>query len=126
MGFDASCNFPVKMTISQVTHSIRLVRYPLLDWDKKRSGLEAFSKPWLQELESYLDELSCAPQSERRALDGNWKQHAWNYLDAFHIPLSIEAGGLVDAIDYKSYTTEIYDHAVLQWLGLRASARTQA
>ena len=50
------------------------------------------------------------------ALDGNWKQHAWNYLDAFHIPF-IHRGpeGLIDAIDYKSYTTEIYDHAVLQW-----------
>ena len=119
MGFDASCNFPCEddHLPSYPLHQVGPLSFVGLGQESE-ADWDAFSKPWLQELESYpLDELSYTPrEGERRALDGNWKQHAWNYLDAFHIPF-IHRGpeGLVDAIDYKSYTTEIYDHAVLQW-----------
>ena len=53
---------------------------------------------------------------EVRIVDGNWKQHAWNFMDKFHIPF-IHRGpnGLVDALDYRTYQTELYDHAALQW-----------
>jgi choline monooxygenase len=55
--------------------------------------------------------------TEEREVGGNWKQHAWNFLDAFHIGYVHRAPhGLADAIDLASYTTELYEHAVLQWV----------
>lgn len=55
--------------------------------------------------------------AEIREVAGNWKQHAWNYLDAFHIAYVHRAPhGLADAVDLASYTTEIHEHAVLQWV----------
>jgi len=53
---------------------------------------------------------------EIRDVAGNWKQHAWNYLDRFHIAFVHRApGGLADAIDLSTYKTELYPDAVLQW-----------
>jgi choline monooxygenase len=58
--------------------------------------------------------------AEVRDVAGNWKQHAWNYLDRFHIGFVHRApGGLADAIELGSYTTEIGEHAVLQWVYAR-------
>ncbi len=53
---------------------------------------------------------------EVREVDGNWKLHAWNYMDTFHIPY-IHRGpsGLADAIELASYRTELHGHAALQW-----------
>ncbi|HEY4056413.1 MAG TPA: SRPBCC family protein [Kofleriaceae bacterium] len=57
------------------------------------------------------------PAQEVREIAGNWKQHAWNYLDRFHIAfVHRPPGGLADAIDLGSYTTELYPDAVLQWV----------
>ena len=57
------------------------------------------------------------PSCEVREIAGNWKQHAWNYLDRFHIAfVHRPPGGLADAIDLASYKTELYDDAVLQWV----------
>lgn len=53
---------------------------------------------------------------EVREVDGNWKQHAWNYMDKFHITFIHRApGGLADAIDLASYQTELYQFSALQW-----------
>ena len=53
---------------------------------------------------------------EVRELDGNWKQHAWNYMDQSHIPyIHKKPGGLADAIDLASYRTELHGLASLQW-----------
>jgi phenylpropionate dioxygenase-like ring-hydroxylating dioxygenase large terminal subunit len=80
-----------------------------------------------------LDELfseirastSCLPLSdfrraqqpaEVRELDGNWKQHSWNYMDVFHLSYIHRApGGLADTIDLDSYRTELYRYSALQW-----------
>jgi choline monooxygenase len=52
-----------------------------------------------------------------REVAGNWKQHAWNYLDRFHIAFIHRApGGLADLCELGSYTTEIHDDSVLQWV----------
>lgn len=53
---------------------------------------------------------------EERIVPGNWKQHAWNFMDKFHIPF-IHRGpkGLVDALYYRDYQTELYTGAALQW-----------
>jgi choline monooxygenase len=54
---------------------------------------------------------------EVREVAGNWKLHAQNYLDQFHIGYVHRApGGLADAVDLRSYAVELYDHAVLQWV----------
>jgi choline monooxygenase len=53
---------------------------------------------------------------EARYVDGNWKQHAWNYMDNFHIRFVHKGpGGLADAIDLGSYRTELYKFSALQW-----------
>lgn len=53
---------------------------------------------------------------EVREVEGNWKQHAWNYMDNFHIRF-VHKGpdGLADAIDLSSYRTELYKFSALQW-----------
>ena len=119
MGFDSSCGFPAaedNLSAFSVQELGPLNFVGLGSEDT--SAWRSFSAPWSDELAHYpLNELHYAPRNgESRTLEGNWKQHAWNYLDSFHIPF-IHRGpkGLVDAIDYKSYTTEIYPDAVLQW-----------
>jgi len=64
-----------------------------------------------------VGELRRRPQpDEIREVDGNWKQHAWNYMDVFHLSYIHRApGGLADAIDLDSYRTELYAQAALQW-----------
>ena len=61
--------------------------------------------------------LERRPQAgDLRELGGNWKQHAWNYMDKFHVQFIHKApAGLADAIDLNSYKTELYDGASLQW-----------
>ena len=55
--------------------------------------------------------------SEVRILNGNWKQHAWNYMDNYHIRFVHKGpGGLSDAIDLDTYTTELYEYSALQWV----------
>jgi phenylpropionate dioxygenase-like ring-hydroxylating dioxygenase large terminal subunit len=54
---------------------------------------------------------------EAREVDGNWKQHAWNYMDNFHIRFVHKGpGGLADAIDMSSYRTELHKFSALQWV----------
>ena len=64
-----------------------------------------------------LDSLKYqAVANEVREVDGNWKQHAWNYMDNYHIRFVHKGpGGLSDAIDLETYTTELYEHSALQW-----------
>src|SRR5438093_7962902 len=53
---------------------------------------------------------------EVREVEGNWKQHAWNYMDNFNIRFVHKGpGGLADAIDLASYRTELYKFSALQW-----------
>jgi phenylpropionate dioxygenase-like ring-hydroxylating dioxygenase large terminal subunit len=74
----------------------------------------------LAPIDASLANLPSMPErmsAEIRDVAGNWKQHAANYLDHFHIGFVHRApGGLADAIDLGSYTTELHDHSVLQWV----------
>jgi choline monooxygenase len=57
-----------------------------------------------------------AGAGEVRDVPGNWKQHAWNFLDRFHVAFVHRApGGLADAVDLATYQTELHGDAVLQW-----------
>ena len=64
-----------------------------------------------------LSSMSRRPhEMEAREVDGNWKQHAWNYMDRFHVGFIHRApGGLADAIDLPSYRTELHGLSSLQW-----------
>lgn len=66
-----------------------------------------------------LHEFRHVPQEqEYRRLDGNWKQHAENYMDSFHIRW-FHKKGLRDAIIFPSYRTELYQDSPfvsLQWV----------
>ncbi len=88
--------------------------------------------PFTRALAPVLDSITRFPvdalrrrplDGEVRELAGNWKQHAWNYLDSLHIPfVHKRPGGLADAIDASSYRTELFDRAVLQWAFAREAA----
>jgi len=64
-----------------------------------------------------LQDFHYTPKKEEyRRLDGNWKQHAWNYMDSLHIKwIHKKPNGLQDALDMESYRTELYPYASLQW-----------
>ena len=67
--------------------------------------------------------ISDRMSAEIRDVSGNWKQHAANYLDHFHIGFVHRApGGLADAIDLGTYTTELHGSSVLQWVYAREAA----
>jgi choline monooxygenase len=74
--------------------------------------------PVKESLRIPLEEFKPMPLSgEARELDGNWKQHAWNYMDRLHIPyIHKKPGGLADLVDMASYRTELYEHSALQWV----------
>ena len=79
--------------------------------------LDAVLAPVRESLECLpLDRLTRRPQTaEMREVPGNWKLHAWNYLDRYHIGFLHRApGGLADAVDLKSYRVRCHEHAVLQ------------
>lgn len=55
-------------------------------------------------------------EGEVRLVAGNWKQHAWNYMDVFHLTYIHRApGGLADTLEMETYRTELYSRAALQW-----------
>ena len=57
---------------------------------------------------------------EVRVVYGNWKQHAWNYMDNYHIRFVHKGpGGLADAIDQSTYKTELHEYSSLQWVYAR-------
>ena len=71
-----------------------------------------------------LARLSFRPVgNEVREVEGNWKQHVWNYMDNYHIRFVHKGpGGLADAVDLDSYRTELYSWSALQWVYARDPA----
>ncbi len=85
---------------------------------KPRLSFEKLFAPIVASLGSLpLEKLERRAQAgELREVDGNWKQHAWNYMDKFHVQFIHKApGGLADAIDLAGYKTELHDGSALQW-----------
>lgn len=80
-------------------------------------GAPAFAQPEVDASLAQLPALGARGSVETRDIAGNWKQHAWNFLDHFHIGYVHRAPqGLADAIDLGSYVTELYDQSALQWV----------
>lgn len=60
-----------------------------------------------------LDTLLPWPERSRDfTVAAHWALYVENYLEGFHIPFV--HGGLARDVDYDSYATELFDHAVLQ------------
>lgn len=71
-----------------------------------------------------LDRLRRVPvPGESRELAGNWKQHAWNYMDSLHVPyIHRKPGGLAEALLLETYRTELHSACALQWAYARDAA----
>ncbi len=119
MGFQGLENFPAKED--------HLRDLPVEHWDP--FYFVAFSNPTVR-LDDTLREVRdsvgrthakglkrIVHNLESRELDGNWKQHAWNYMDNYHIRF-VHKGpeGLAGAVDLSSYKTQLYDWTALQWV----------
>lgn len=113
-GFDAKAGFP--------RDADHLADFPVEELDQfffTCLGEPAF--PFHDILEPirpcFSDKLKRQPVSgEARELDGNWKQHAWNYMDRLHIPyIHKKPGGLADLVDLGTYRTELHSACALQW-----------
>ncbi|HLE47235.1 MAG TPA: SRPBCC family protein [Candidatus Thermoplasmatota archaeon] len=103
-----------------------LETFPALEWadllfvalGKPTIDAKRFLAPITDSLGTLpLDRLKRQPVAgEVREVAGNWKQHAWNYMDSLHIPyIHSRPGGLSEAIGLESYRTELHGHASLQW-----------
>lgn len=124
-GFEGVKDFP--------TRADDLADFPVAQWgDFLFSALgapaHAFETVFAPVLESLgtldVGAMRRAPLvGEVRELEGNWKQHAWNYMDQLHIPyIHKKPGGLADAVDLSSYRTELHGLASLQWAYARDPA----
>lgn len=85
---------------------------------ERASPADRLMAPMLESLGKLrLDALERRPMDhEVRTVAGNWKQHAWNYLDTLHIPyIHARPGGLSEAVHLDSYQTERHGDSVLQW-----------
>lgn len=117
-GFEKSPSFP-----READH---LAAFPVAEWRRflfvalgaSRVALEEALAPVTESVSKLRFEEwpRRALAGEAREVPGNWKHHAWNYMDSLHIPyVHRKPGGLADALDLASYRTELYDHAALQW-----------
>lgn len=97
-------------------------RLTLVNFDAGASALADLLAP----IDASLAKMPAMPErmsAEIRDISGNWKQHAWNFLDHFHIGFVHRAPhGLADAIDLGSYKTELHGKSVLQWVYARDAA----
>ncbi|HVM46228.1 MAG TPA: SRPBCC family protein [Candidatus Thermoplasmatota archaeon] len=109
-----------------------LADLPLAEWGGLLfAALSAPARPLAEALGAVQDSIRFDLASlermplagEVRELDGNWKQHAWNYMDSLHIPyIHKKPGGLADAVDLASYRTELHGLSSLQWAYARDPA----
>ncbi|MBI1730978.1 Rieske 2Fe-2S domain-containing protein [Candidatus Acetothermia bacterium] len=112
---------------------LSLTEYPLEEWGDSlficRGEPIGKFQDFLGEVQNTLahvpfETFRYMPQlEERRLLQGNWKQHAWNYLDSLHIGWIHKApNGLQDALEMASYQTEFHGYSCLQWAYAKDSA----
>ncbi len=101
-------------------------------------ALETPSTAFSQSMAAIQDSLGKLPLDALRPLavaepvrivEGNWKQHAGNYLDSLHIPFihgtsrdGTDGHGLAGSVHMDSYRTEVHEHGVLQWAYARDPA----
>lgn len=117
-GFDAKKGFPRDCDHLQEMSVHEWGEFLFACRGTPETDAEEVLKPVLASMAGLpFDRLSRRPQAgEVRDLPGNWKQHAWNYMDSLHIPyIHSRPGGLSEAIDLDSYKTELHTESALQW-----------
>ena len=130
--FDCLGKFVHQPGIEKATPEDDLAAFPVREWgdllfgtlgEPARPFEEAFA-PVMDSIRFDITALRRMPLAgEVRELDGNWKQHAWNYMDSLHIPyIHKKPGGLADAVDMASYRTELFEGCALQWAYARDPA----
>jgi choline monooxygenase len=116
-GFQGAKNFPrdcdhLRAMPAQVWRGLVMAAL-----DPAAPALADVLAPVDESLVRFPDMARTMGTGEVREVAGNWKQHAWNFLDHFHIAFVHRApGGLADAVDLGTYKTELFDHSVLQWV----------
>lgn len=96
-------------------------RLLFLALEKPKASFEEVFAPMYESLGvlsvERMRRIARTPDYEVREVEGNWKQHAWNFTDSLHIPLIHHAPqGLADAAILGTYTTECHEHSLLQWV----------
>jgi choline monooxygenase len=121
-GFDNLPNFPRESDHLTRIHSDRLGQFFFLCFDNPQAPFESV----VGEVEKSIPGIVLrglvrkVVGNEVREVEGNWKQHAWNYMDNYHIRFVHKGpGGLADAVDLSSYKTELYSWSALQWVYAR-------
>lgn len=121
-GFDGVENFP-----RDCDH---LRALPLAKWNGAYfAGLGEPAEPFATTFAPVDESLALLPLADLRRVasagsvrevDGNWKLHATNYMDSYHVTWIHRApGGLADRLDMTSYRTELLGRASLQWAWAR-------
>jgi len=115
-GFKGLPDFPRECDNLQPLSIANWRRLTFINFDRNATPFADDFAP----IDASLAKMPAMPErmsSEIRDVAGNWKQHAWNFLDQFHISFVHRApGGLADAVDLASYTTEIHGNNVPQWV----------
>ncbi len=123
-GFEKLDNFPRESDHLRALHVAEWDPFIFTALDHPLAPFQQFTKNVRQSIPGInLASLrSHRLDGEVRIADGNWKQHAWNYMDNYHIRF-IHKGpvGLADAIDQSTYKTELYKYSSLQWAYARNS-----
>ena len=116
-GFEQALDFP--------THSDNLQAYRLETWNgfefttlHSQSSLETMLRPVEERIGWFLNELKHdAAQDRDWDINAHWMLYVDNYLEGFHIPFVYQE--INDAIGKDGYTTECFEHGVLQ-IGMAA------
>jgi choline monooxygenase len=117
-GFEKMENFPRESDRLRDVHVDEWGQWAFVSTSEPRASFREFVEKVQQSIPGIkLESLRRHRiEGEVREVEGNWKQHAWNYMDNFHIRFVHKGpGGLADAIDLSSYRTELYKFSALQW-----------
>ena len=121
--FDCRGRFVSQPGFGADTDQLGLTPLPVAEWNGLLFGALVPPRSPLSAALPALPSFRNGLQRDRsaasvREVDGNWKLHAINYMDSFHVTFIHRApGGLADRIDMGSYRTELLDdgRTSLQW-----------
>ncbi len=121
-GFENVLNFPRAEDHLTRLHTASLDRFMFVCFGEPQASLASL----VSELQRSILGIDLGSLSrkvvgnEAREVEGNWKQHAWNYMDNYHIRFVHKGpGGLADGVDLSTYKTELYSWLALQWVYAR-------
>jgi choline monooxygenase len=111
-GFEEAVDFP---SISDHLQSFELHTWNGFEFASMNPNvhLEEVLRPVQERLGWFFSDLKYDPARDRDwEIDANWMLYVDNYLEGFHIPFVHPE--LNEALDKNGYSTECFDHGVLQ------------